>query len=70
MSITTTTRTEKAMTPRRGKRSLTRWGSFARSTAQTSKTSAEIEMHQKKLRNRHSFIEEIAGVIFIQQQYF
>lgn len=36
----------------------------------TSKTRAEIEMHQKKLRNRHPFIAENGGVIFIPQHYF
>jgi mannosyl-3-phosphoglycerate phosphatase len=36
----------------------------------TSKTRAEIEVYQKKLRNRHPFIAENGGVIFIPKNYF
>jgi mannosyl-3-phosphoglycerate phosphatase len=36
----------------------------------TSKTRAEIEVYQKKLKNRHPFIAENGGAIFIPQHYF
>jgi mannosyl-3-phosphoglycerate phosphatase len=36
----------------------------------TSKTRAEIEVYQKKLRNRHPFIAENGGAIFLPQHYF
>ncbi|MCJ7545687.1 MAG: HAD-IIB family hydrolase [Deltaproteobacteria bacterium] len=36
----------------------------------TSKTRAEIEAYQKKLKNRHPFISENGGAIFIPQHYF
>jgi mannosyl-3-phosphoglycerate phosphatase len=36
----------------------------------SSKTRAEIEFYQKKLRNRHPFIAENGGAIFIPQHYF
>jgi mannosyl-3-phosphoglycerate phosphatase family protein len=36
----------------------------------TSKTRAEIEVYQKKLRNRHPFISENGGAIFFLPDYF
>jgi mannosyl-3-phosphoglycerate phosphatase len=36
----------------------------------SSKTRAEIEFYQMKLRNRHPFIAENGGAIFIPQHYF
>jgi mannosyl-3-phosphoglycerate phosphatase family protein len=36
----------------------------------TSKTRAEIEVYKNKLRNRHPFIAENGGAIFIPQHYF
>jgi mannosyl-3-phosphoglycerate phosphatase len=36
----------------------------------SSKTRAEIEFYQKKLRNRHPFIAENGGAVFIPQHYF
>jgi mannosyl-3-phosphoglycerate phosphatase len=36
----------------------------------TSKTRAEIEVYQKKIRNRHPFISENGGAIFIPKNYF
>lgn len=36
----------------------------------TSKTRAEIEVYQKKLKNPHPFISENGGAIFISEDYF
>jgi len=36
----------------------------------TSKTRAETEVYQKKIKNRHPFISENGGAIFIPQKYY
>jgi mannosyl-3-phosphoglycerate phosphatase family protein len=36
----------------------------------TSKTRAEIEVYQKRIKNRHPFISENGGGIFIPQKYY
>jgi mannosyl-3-phosphoglycerate phosphatase family protein len=36
----------------------------------TSKTKAEIEVYQQKIKNRHPFIAENGGAIFIPKNYF
>ena len=36
----------------------------------SSKTRAELELYRKKMRNRHPFIVENGGAIFIPKNYF